>query len=483
MIIAFDVPFLGIAKLLPTELRARLILVPRSSALIHQPSDRERVEWERDSMLAGLNDGTRIGVISRFMGLHLRRDYGVASTSLVHIADGLANDDWTRLSIPWKPDPSMAKLPVEFVLTLGRAEPYKGFDDLLTAYSRLNHSGVDAPPLVIAATTETRHNQHQQHLADRIVRLNVNAVMLHEFTPAVAGILRHPGVRAVVVPSRAEPFGRIPMEAFVAGAGPVITTTAHGLASQMIDRSIGFSCPPRAPEELAEALAAALAMDAVDRFRMIRRARQLALREFDHPAAVREMLAQLAPWLELPNPADRLRLLASTASPSSPESTVPRPFVKVPIGPQARHWNTVRPQRRVLVVTHHITSLVRLLDVLPVFDSDPRIQLVFSCNGSDPFTHGLDQYLDNLGVVTIPWQQAITTEFDLVVAANHGGLTEVTGPLVILEHGVGYSKISPGDRRPETGDRRPETGDRRPETGDRRPETGDRRPETGDRRP
>ncbi|GAA4012880.1 hypothetical protein GCM10022247_39370 [Allokutzneria multivorans] len=143
------------------------------------------------------------------------------------------------------------------------------------------------------------------------------------------------------------------------------------------------------------------------------------------------------------------------------------PPVKVPIGLQAQHWNTLTPDRCVLVVAHHVTSLLRLLDVITVFDSDPRVQVVFSWNGSDPFHHGLHRLLDELGVVVIPWSQAIDTEFHLVIAANHGGLTEFSAPVVILPHGAGYNKNSPGNRKPETGNRKPETGNRKPETGNR----------------
>ncbi len=129
------------------------------------------------------------------------------------------------------------------------------------------------------------------------------------------------------------------------------------------------------------------------------------------------------------------------------------PSVKVPVGLQARHWYTIRPERTVLVVAHHVTSLLRLVDMLTVFDSDTRVQVVFSWNGSDPFIHGIDECLQQLGAMVIPWHQAINTEFDLAIAANHGGLTEISAELVILSHGAGYTKNSPGDRRPETGDR------------------------------
>ena len=142
------------------------------------------------------------------------------------------------------------------------------------------------------------------------------------------------------------------------------------------------------------------------------------------------------------------------------------PLVKVPIGPQSIHWNTAPIQRTVLVLAHNITAVTRLLDVVPVFDSDPRVQVVFSWNGADPFRHGLDELLDEMGVITIPWDQAIQSEFDLAITANHSGLTEINAPIVVLSHGIGYTKYSPG----EAGSRKPEAGSRKPEAGSRKPE-------------
>ncbi|MER6868923.1 glycosyltransferase family 4 protein, partial [Amycolatopsis sp. NPDC000673] len=478
LIVAFDAPFFGLPSFLPPAARDRIVLVPRSSALIHAPWDTARIEWER----SGLHAARRVGVISPFMRAHLRRDYEVSARSLIPVQDGLCATDWAAML-----GPAAARdreLPEEFVLAMGRAEPYKGFDDLLDAYAIARQAGRRLPPLVLAATTEAeRPSRYQRALAARARRLKIDVALLHRFTPAVTGLLRHPGLRAIVVPSRAEPFGRIPMEAFAAGAAPVITTTAQGLAGQVADGETGFVCAPGAPGALAETLGKALDIDASTRFAMRQRNRQRALRDYDHFAAIREFLAQSAPWLRLPTADDQLRLLSITPPvvARSPVSDVPA--VKVPIGLQAPHWTTVEPERRVLVVAHHVTSLLRLLDVLPVFDSDPRVQVVFSWNGSDPFRHGLDHYLDRLGVITIPWAQAIETPFDLAIAANHGGLTEVTAPLVILPHGVGYTKNSPGNRKPETGNRKPETGNRKPETGNRKPETGNRKPETGNRKP
>ena len=49
-----------------------------------------------------------------------------------------------------------------------------------------------------------------------------------------------------------------------------------------------------------------------------------------------------------------------------------------PPGSDHPHWITVRTTRTVLIVVHTMTAWNRLSDILPVFDSDRRIQLVFT---------------------------------------------------------------------------------------------------------
>ncbi|SDM71435.1 hypothetical protein [Allokutzneria albata] len=123
------------------------------------------------------------------------------------------------------------------------------------------------------------------------------------------------------------------------------------------------------------------------------------------------------------------------------------------------NWATVSPTRVVLVVLHNITTLTRMLDVLPVFDSDFRVQLVATWSGSDPFSHGLREAVEELGMRTIPWEEATRIRFDLAIAASHhGGLAELTTPLMILSHGIGYTKYSPGNRKSEIGNRKSVAG-------------------------
>ncbi|GHJ10448.1 hypothetical protein TPA0907_48150 [Micromonospora humidisoli] len=110
-----------------------------------------------------------------------------------------------------------------------------------------------------------------------------------------------------------------------------------------------------------------------------------------------------------------------------------------PIGIDADRWVTRSGCHTVLVVTHTLASCHRLLDVIGYVESDPRVQVVFTI-APDVFNHRVEQLLDGLGALVLPWQQAVRERFDLGLAAAHGGLHELHAPLLLLAHGAGRSK-------------------------------------------
>ncbi|MFI1107097.1 hypothetical protein ACH4TU_03890 [Streptomyces physcomitrii] len=139
------------------------------------------------------------------------------------------------------------------------------------------------------------------------------------------------------------------------------------------------------------------------------------------------------------------------------------------------HWRTVPYERSVLGVIHNVTSATRLLDILTVFDGDPRVQLFFTCTGSSPFTAGVREFAARHDFPLIPWDEAKEYTFDLAVATSRGGgLHEISAPLIGFPHGAGYNKKL--SRKPEAGSRKPEAGSRKPEAGSRKPEAGSRKP-------
>ena len=126
------------------------------------------------------------------------------------------------------------------------------------------------------------------------------------------------------------------------------------------------------------------------------------------------------------------------------------PWVRVPVGPHAPIWRTVAAERRVLAVVHNVTALTRLLDVLAVFEADPRVQVVFTWTRSSPFTDGVPEAIAAVGGILVPWEQAVQLPFDLAISASQGGdLHELLAPLVIVGHGMGYNKYSPRKAKSE----------------------------------
>ncbi|MEW2166053.1 hypothetical protein AB0912_24070, partial [Streptomyces sp. NPDC007084] len=94
-----------------------------------------------------------------------------------------------------------------------------------------------------------------------------------------------------------------------------------------------------------------------------------------------------------------------------------------------------------LLVVHNVTSAGRLLDVLPLFHDDLRIQLLVTSTESSVFQGGLHDLFGELGLPVLPWRQALSTPVDLAISASFGGqLPLIQGKLTVLSHGVGYTK-------------------------------------------
>jgi glycosyltransferase involved in cell wall biosynthesis len=124
----------------------------------------------------------------------------------------------------------------------------------------------------------------------------IDATFLSRFSPRYRSWLRSPALRGVVVPSRAEPFGRIPLEAFASGAAPVVATRAGGLTETVVDGVTGFAAEARDPMDLAWAIRRALHISGPEREQMRARSRALLRARHDYEATIRSYLRQHTPW-------------------------------------------------------------------------------------------------------------------------------------------------------------------------------------------
>ncbi|MGA8115903.1 MAG: hypothetical protein WCA46_19775 [Actinocatenispora sp.] len=96
-----------------------------------------------------------------------------------------------------------------------------------------------------------------------------------------------------------------------------------------------------------------------------------------------------------------------------------------------------------------LTALTRLLDVVTMLETDPRVQIVFTTDSASTaiFRRGVDDFLSGLGAAAITWDQATRTHFDLVIAASENDrLEQLDGPVLLVPHGLGFQKYYPGGR-------------------------------------
>jgi glycosyltransferase involved in cell wall biosynthesis len=294
LIVAFDVPFLGLAPHLPPTTARSLILVPRATARLHDPTNHERIAWEEYGMACATSRGAHIGYISHHMRQHLTNDCGVPANALTDLRDGLIAADKRQPAAPWPDLPARAS--DGFLLAMGRAEPYKGFDDLLDALALLTRTAV--PLVVLAAVTdEPEPTDYQRHLTERAAALPIPITVLTRYDPSIRALLWHPAIHGVIVPSRTEPLGRIPLDAYAAGAAPIIATTAGGIAETVIDNTTGYTANPDDPTSLADALNRALTANPAELAQHRVAGRALLQRNYDYPSTVARFLARHAPWL------------------------------------------------------------------------------------------------------------------------------------------------------------------------------------------
>ncbi|MEU1377952.1 glycosyltransferase [Streptomyces triculaminicus] len=325
LVMLLDVPFFAAAAELESRPGWRTLVLPRSSAALHCPHLRRRVAWERSCLHRVARSGAVVGAISVAMRRHLTEDLGIAPTAVVDMVNGLTERD--RDFAPGGDGGLLPAVAADgFWLAFGRAVPRKGFMDLLHALALLRERGQQHPHLVLAAVSETDEpTEHQRALAAFVREHQLPVTLIGRFSAGVRGLLAHPGLRAVVVPSRIEPFGRIPLEAYAAGASPVVATTAGGLAELVTDGVTGFTAASADPASLADALTRAAAVDDRGRIRM-RSAGLELLARYDYRCNVATALRHLAPW-------------AVPARPSLPASALGRAGLSVLQVPEECGWN------------------------------------------------------------------------------------------------------------------------------------------------
>jgi len=100
----------------------------------------------------------------------------------------------------------------------------------------------------------------------------------------------------------------------------------------------------------------------------------------------------------------------------------------------------------VLLAARSATALHRLLDTLPVFAGDDRIDRIFTLVPGSDFGVDALAAIEHAGARTLPWAEACRSSFDLILAASpKGELGLLHGTRVLLPHGAGFNKTVRGE--------------------------------------
>jgi hypothetical protein len=115
----------------------------------------------------------------------------------------------------------------------------------------------------------------------------------------------------------------------------------------------------------------------------------------------------------------------------------------VPVGLDAPRYVTRTECRTVLVAVHTLVAGQRILDIVGLIESDPRLQLIYS-RAPGVFGGGVDELLTSIGALEIPWEQATHEQFDLALAAAYGDIDRIHAPLMTIAHGASFGKRAGG---------------------------------------
>ncbi|MEI7646112.1 MAG: glycosyltransferase family 4 protein [Chloroflexales bacterium] len=146
------------------------------------------------------------------------------------------------------------------IVSLNRLHPFKGIAYLIDALPPAHARGLRPQVLIVGPSRSTpRFGDYGTYLARRAADLGVSDDVL-----LVGGIPHHEALAylaaadAAVVPSVAESFSRVVIEAAAVGTPPVVTRTT-GASAYVAERQAGLLVEPRSGESIAAALATLLA--------------------------------------------------------------------------------------------------------------------------------------------------------------------------------------------------------------------------------
>lgn len=141
------------------------------------------------------------------------------------------------------------------IVSLNRLHPFKGIEYLVEAIPEVQRAGIYPQVLIVGPNRQTpRFGDYGAYLHKRIQSLGLTQdIILTGGVPHEHTFEYLAAADAVVVPSVAESFSRVVVEAAAAGTPPVVTRTT-GVSDYVAEFGCGLVVEPRSGEAIGQAL-------------------------------------------------------------------------------------------------------------------------------------------------------------------------------------------------------------------------------------
>jgi glycosyltransferase involved in cell wall biosynthesis len=302
-----DPPYCGVGSFLFRQLshfkgnKPIVVWIPHSTGLIHEKKTNEiRYNWERQAVVdANTHKECFVAHINDFMKNHLLSDYHASLESLVPLTNGLPL--FENLTSP-HPQEVIDKygLPSDrdIVFATGRAVKYKGFEHLVRAFAESQKDHTAELVLMVTSFATSQTEGTYQEIIKLFEELQVRGQVIHQFVPQkeLKAIFRLPNVKAVVVPSLAEPFGMIPLEVrhWCDNNGPVLVCSQVDGLQELIDHGEdGFLVDVENTTQFAQTLTRAINMSFEERKDFLIKGKEKLQRQYNLPRNIADCILKV----------------------------------------------------------------------------------------------------------------------------------------------------------------------------------------------
>ncbi len=302
-----DPPYCGVGSFLFRQLshfkgnKPIVVWIPHSTALIHEKNTNEtRYNWEKQAVFdAKTHKECFVAYCNDFIKNHLINEYQASLESLVPLINGLPLvENKTR----YNPQDILKKygLPSDrdIVFAGGRAAKYKGFEYLVKAFAESQKDHTAELVLMVTSFATSQTEGSYQEIIKLFEELQVRGKVINNYISLeeLKAIFRSPNVKAVVIPSLAEPFGMIPLDVRDAcdENGPVLVCSqVDGLKESTVHGEDGFLVDVENTSQFAQTLTRAVNMSFEERKKFLMKGKETLQRKYNYPKNIADCILKI----------------------------------------------------------------------------------------------------------------------------------------------------------------------------------------------